>query len=152
MGKIIFSKEMVPTSPSTEPVFLRGSWTRDSSSLWHPGPGAQREQSLGFRWQALQVKEWPPSVLPQGSPHLKLPLRSPLCLLLVSPPLVMDLVPSPHMEGGSLAPGGSGSHDPPSGPSKRPHSPPTGESVSPTQGPSLKRRCDQDGRDEEEPY
>ena len=63
----------------------------------------------------------------------------------------MDLVQSPHIEGSSLAPGGSGSPDPPSGPSKRPRSPPTGESVSPTQGPSQKRRCDQDGRDEDEP-
>ena len=66
--------------------------------------------------------------------------------------LVMDLVQSPHMEGCSLAPGGSALPDPPSGPSKRPRSPPTGEYVSPTQGPSQKRRCDQDGRDEEEPH
>ena len=72
-----------------------------------------------------------------------------------SPPLqVMDPVQSPHLEGSSLAPGGSGSPDPPSGPSKMPRSPPpTGESVSPTQGPSQKRRCDQDGgRDEDEPH
>ena len=56
----------------------------------------------------------------------------------------MDLVQSPHLEGSSLAP---------SGPSKRPRSPPTGESVSPTQGPSQKRRYDQDGdRDEDEPH
>ena len=68
------------------------------------------------------------------------------------PPPVMDLVQSPHMEGSSLAPGGSGSPDATSGPSKWPRSPPTGESVSPTQGPSQKRRCDQDGRDEEEPH
>ena len=56
------------------------------------------------------------------------------------------------MEGSSLAPGGSGSPDPPSGHSKRPRSPPTGESASPTQCPSQKRRCDQDGGRDGEPH
>ena len=91
------------------------------------------------------------------APPRKRPPEAPTQVATVPPPSphrqVIDLVKSPHMEGSSLAPGGSGSPDPPSGPSKRPRSPPTGKSVSPTQIPSQKRRCDQDGgRDEEEPH
>ena len=54
---------------SHEPVFSHGSWTRGFSSLWHPSLGAWGEQGLVLRRQALQVREWPPSVLPKGSSH-----------------------------------------------------------------------------------
>ena len=91
-------------------------------------------------------------VTAKRGPTRKPPPEAPTKVATVPPPSaplqVIHLVLSPHLEGSSLAPGGSGSPYPPNGPSKRPRSPPTEESVSPTQGPSQKRRCDQDsGRD-----
>ena len=117
-----------------------------ASRSWGPGRAEPRAPLAGPPSKGVTAKRAPPRKPPPEAPTkvATVPPPSP-------PPLVMDLVQSPHMEGSSLAPGGSGSPDPPSGPSKRPRSPPTGESVSPTQGPSQKRRCDQDGRDEDEP-
>ena len=117
-----------------------------ASRSWGPGRAEPRAPLAGPPSKGVTAKRAPPRKPPPEAPTkvATVPPPSP-------PPLVMDLVQSPHKEGSSLAPGGSGSPDPPSGPSKRPRSPPTGESVSPTQGPSQKRRCDQDGRDEDEP-
>ena len=118
-----------------------------ASRSWGPERAEPRAPLAGPPSKGATAKRAPPGKPPPESPTkvATVPPPSP-------PPQVMDLVQNPHMEGSSLAPGGSGSPDPPSGPSKRPRSPPTGESVSPTQGPSQKRRCDQDGRDKEEPH
>ena len=104
---------------------------------WGPGRAEPRAPLAGPPSKGVTAKRAPPRKPPPEAPTkvATVPPPSP-------PPLVMDLVQSPHMEGSSLAPGRSGSPDPPSGPSKRPRSPPTGESVSPTQGPSQKRRCE----------
>ena len=118
-----------------------------ASRSWGPGRAEPRAPLAGPPSEGVTAKRAPPRKPPPEAPNkvATVPLPSP-------PPPVMDLVQSPHMEGSSLDPGGSGSPDPPSGPSKKPRSPPTGEPVSPTQGPSQKRRCDQDGRDGEEPH
>ena len=107
-----------------------------ASRSWGPGRAEPRAPLAGPPSKGVTAKRAPPRKPPPEAPTkvATVPPPSP-------PPLVTDLVQSPHMEGSSLAPGGSGSPDPPSGPSKRPRSPPTGESVSPTQGPSQKRRC-----------
>ena len=144
---------MVPTSPAMEPMYSHGFRIRDFSSLWHPGLGTRGRAGpsgtpAGTPNKGMTAKCSPPrKPLPEAPTKVTtVPPPSP-------PPQVVDLVQSPHLEGNSLAPGGSGSPDPPSGPSKMPRSPPTGDSVSPTQGPTQKRRRDQDGgREEDEPH
>ena len=42
--RIIISKEMAPTFPVTNPVYLRGSWIPDFLGLWLPDLGAQEEK------------------------------------------------------------------------------------------------------------
>ena len=76
----IFSKETVPTSPATEPVFSHHSLIPGFSRLLEPSLGARREQGQELCRQALQVMEQPPSVLLQGCPYLNIPQWLPLCL------------------------------------------------------------------------
>ena len=116
-----------------------------ASRFWGPGRAEPSAPPAGAPSKGVTAKHAPPRKPPPEAPTkvATVPPPSP-------PPQVMDLVQSPHLEGNSLAPGGSGSPDPPSG---RVRHSPTGESVSPTQGPSQKRRCDQDGgRDDDEPH
>ena len=83
----------------------------------------------------FQVREKPPSLLPQRSPHLKLPLRSPLCILSAE-------VRASFQRGAVWLQEGWVRLTFPVDNRKVSRSPPTGETVRPTQGPCQKRRCD----------
>ena len=78
-----------------------------ASRSWGPGRAEPRAPLAGPPSKGVTAKRAPPRKPPSEAP------TKVATVPLFSPPLqVMDLVQSPHLEGSSLAPGGSGSPDP----------------------------------------